>query len=129
MPSPSEAWSAIERYLDAEWDQHDTPIAWPGLPFQPTGEMWLRPTPLFGAGIEATHELHAIVGVLQLDLFGRKNHGYGALRERAERARDLFAGRTVEGVRFGAASGPEIGADPAWLHLIVRVPFEVDEAR
>lgn len=128
MPSPNDAWRAIERRLLNHWT--DTPIAWPGVPFTPPNNTpWIRPTPLFGAGNMATHALHAVVGLLQIDVFGPKGQGYGVLRGHAEALRDLFAGQVVEWVRFGAAGGPAVGPDDAYAHLIVRVPFEADEAR
>lgn len=126
--SPSEAWTRIETHLAASW--HETPIAWPGVSFTPPGgALWIRPTPLFGAGSVPTYELHAVAGILQLDVFAPRGQGYGAARIHAEALRDLFAGRTFDALRFGPASGPEIGPDGAYAHLIVRVPFTVDEAR
>ncbi len=124
----SAAWAAIERRLNANWKA--TPIAWPGVPFTPpNGAPWIQPTPLFGDGHEATHELHGTVGVLHINVFGPKGSGYGVIQGHAQALRDLYAGQLVEGVRFGAASGPTIGPDDSYLQLVVRVPFAVDEAR
>jgi hypothetical protein len=124
----NDARAAIERHIRDNWKA--TPIAWPGRPFTPPNKApWIQPTPLFGDGHEATHEMHATVGVLHLNLFGPKGQGYGALWGHADALRKLFAGRVLEGVRFGAASGPTAGPDPDYLQLVVRVPFEVDEAQ
>lgn len=123
----NDARAAIERHLRDNWTA--TAIADPGMDFTPPkGKPWIQPTPLFGDGHEATHELHATVGVLHLNLFGPKGQGYGALWGHADALRKLFAGRVLEGVRFRAASGPTAGPDEAYLQLVVRVPFEVDEA-
>lgn len=128
MPSPSDTWTAIERRLASNWT--DTPIAWPGVPFTPPNNApWIRPTPLFGAGAVATYDTHSVTGILQVDVFAPRGRGTGAARALAETVRDLFAAQTIDGVRFGAASGPEIGPDTSWLQLIVRIPFDVDEAR
>lgn len=126
--SPSAAWAEIEKRIAANWSA--TPVAWPGVPFTPPGNAaWIRPTPLFGDGSVATYGLHAVAGVLQVDVFAPRGHGYGTARSYAETLRDLFAGWVTDSLRFGAASGPEIGPDTAYAHLIIRAPFVVDEAR
>ena len=128
MPSPNDAWRAIERRLASNWT--DTPIAWPGVSFTPPNNApWIRPTPMFGDGFVATYQKHIVVGVLQIDVFGPKGQGYGVLRGHAEALRDLCAGQVVEWVRFGAAGGIVIGQDDAYAHVYVRIPFEADEAR
>lgn len=123
----SAAWSAIEKHLRDNFTA--APIAWPGVNFSPPNGPWVRPTPLWGDGHEATMESRAVVGVLSVTVFGKPGTGYGVIRGHALTIRDLYNGAKIGPARFDTASGPRIVAtDPAWLQLVVSIPFTVDGA-
>jgi len=128
------AASSVEAYLESNWTQ--TPIAWPGIDFDPPDGPWLQASIQWGDGFIETmggsgSGTNAVVGVLTLNLFDKPGDGAGQVDSLADDARDLFNRAEVSGVRFDAPSGPKPGegrtGETAWLQRTVSVPFEIVE--
>lgn len=120
--------SGVESRLNDNWTK--TPVAWPGVEFDPGEEDWLRSTIRFGAGQMETYGsagVNTLEGLLLLDRFTVTKYGLGELYDDMDTLRDLFDRVTVGTAEFGAASGPRVISDEGWQGLQVEVPFIIEE--
>lgn len=122
------ARSGIESRLKSNWSA--TPIAWPGVEFDPGEDDWIRPTLVFNAGAMETYGsagVNTVEGLLLVDLFTAGKAGLGGLYDYVDTLRDLFDRVTVGAVEFGAASGPREIPDDQWRQLQFEAPFIIEE--
>jgi len=134
--TPNAAMNAIETRVATQWASGpNTPIAYPNVPFTPpaTGN-WLKLDFIFGQSAVLTKGpsgLNAVIGILQLAVFGPKDSADGTLDGDAEAARAIvnrvrFTAPN-EDVMFSAVSGPVRQFEESWRSLIVSAPFQVIE--
>ena len=122
------AESAICARVEAVWSSNIA-IAWPQQDITPPDEeSWLQVYVLWGDGFMETMEPTAgnrLYGVLQLDLYGPRGIGYGALLTLADTARDMVNRWSGSGIQMGAASPPNKVDDETYARLMIRTPFDV----
>lgn len=128
--STNTAIKAIEGRLAAQWAT--TPIAWPGVHFDPGTSAYVRPTVRMAEATDWTmgpSGLNVVPGILFLDIFTPQGTGYGVIRGYADTLRDIFDRAEAGIVRFRAASGPDSidTEDTGWIGLQVTVPFSFEE--
>lgn len=128
------ARKTIETRIEQQWVEWDgsprTPIEMPGRPFRPpAGGKWLQVHLLWGnAEAAAMGGLNEVIGVVNLNVFGPKDKGYGALLKLVDAARNMLNRVVVSGVRFGVPSGPDVVvSEAAYAQMNVSVPFSLDE--
>ena len=130
--TPDAAADAIEAAINSGWGATTT-IAWPNVPFVPPATAaWLKVDFIWGNGAVITKGgINAVVGVLQLALFGPKDGGDGALDALAETARALVNRKRFsspnEDIMFSAVSGPRKLYEESWRSLVLSAPFQVLE--
>lgn len=133
--TPDAAMDVIEQFVETGWAAA-TVIAWPNVPFTPPASAnWLKVDFVWGQGNVLTkgaaNGINAVVGILQLALFGPKDGGDGALSALAETARGLVNRKRLaspnESVMFGAVSGPVGRYEESWRSLVLSAPFQVHE--
>lgn len=134
--TPAAARAAVEGALNTAWGATTT-ISWPNIPFTPPASpaKWLKVDWIFGNTSQETKGVtggrNAVVGILQLAIFGPKDTGDGALDTLAETARAMFNRKRLaspnEDVIFGAASGPVRRFEESWRSLVISFPVQVYE--
>lgn len=111
----------------------DTPIAYPGEPFEPPDGAWIRLNYLWGQGATESMQgggagTNRIIGVLQVDIFTPQGEGKGEAGRLADIVRPLVNRVTAGAVRFGTPSGLKRGNDDErWQHDLLDIPFDVEE--
>lgn len=110
-----------------------TPTAWPNVEFvAPVGELWLRPTVIWGMGVLHTmlpRRENLVLGILQVSVFAPLAEGAGPALAVSDQVRQLYNRVVLGAVRCDAASGPAVlPIDPPWYSLAVTIPFHVEEA-
>lgn len=125
-----EATRALETRLTAAFPL--TPIAWPNVEFvAPVGELWLRPTVIWGMGVLHTmypERQNLVLGIFQVSLFAPLAEGAGPVLTVADEIRELYSRVVLGAVRCNAAGGPVLlPVEPPWYSVAVSIPFHVVE--
>lgn len=114
-------------------------VAWQGTDFQPGEDEWMRPVTLFSPeaewftdGASGTGN-NLIRGFLTVSFFVQPGFGMNPLDGHASAIRELFDRQSLTiadhgDLEFHPAGGPRPGpSEPAWLSVIVDLPFEILE--
>lgn len=121
--------ASIEGRLNSNWTTTD--IAWPGVEYEPDDDPYVEADILWGEGFEfdrGSSRRNQLVGVLNLNLYGKPGTGLGTLYGYADTLRDLFNHDVVDSVRFGAPSGPQtVPNNDGWVQVNLSCPFTVEE--
>lgn len=127
----------IESAFETAWAGR-TPIAWeghddPAIPPEPPAP-WIRLTIRWGeAAIDTIRGpvgvQNRIPGVLFVNVFGPPGRGMKEVEDLADDVRDVVNLVVVQGVRFGASSGPQAPTTDreGWFQTVVKTGFEVRE--
>lgn len=95
-----------------------------------TGEAWVRVTVLQGTAnqVEMGNKRRwRRPGTLEVQIFLPTGTGTGLATELADTIRDIYEGRTINGVIFRATSLGPGNVDGPWRQFNVSTPFQADE--
>ena len=128
---------AIEGQIKDGWAE-EAPIKWPNRPFTPVNGPWLQVHVIFGRAEPITQGTRGtgagsneVAGLVNVNLYGLKGKGTGALTRLADAVRDLLANLVVDDVTFDEPTGPvEVPTDvpEKWVQVNVSTTFGVVEA-
>jgi hypothetical protein len=118
--------SDIEGRLSTGWNT--TAIAWDNTPFVPTpGTAWIRCTILPG-NVEALEfgrdTLKEHSGLIDIGIFVPRDTGSAVARSYADTLSTLFDMVEFGTIDCAEASVQNLGADEAWYHLSVTIPYK-----
>jgi hypothetical protein len=95
---------------------------------------WIRLTILDGEGQQVEMGMKQRwrrPGIVEIQVFIPAGDGDGLSAELCDTVRDIFEGRTINGVIFRATSRRRVGRgrDSAWVQWNASTPFQADELR
>jgi len=95
-------------------------------------EAWVRVTILNGTAQQVemgNKKRWRRPGVLEIQIFLPTGDGTGLKDRIGDTIRDIFEGRTIDGVVFRATSLERSGIDGPWIQFNCSTPFQADELR
>lgn len=100
--------------------------------FPTRGSAWVRVSIVQGEARQVEHGItrrFRRAGVVVVQIFTPAGSGTGDALTLADYVRDVFEGRTINGVLFRATSVDRVGIDGPWYQINARTPFQADELR
>lgn len=128
-----DARAAIESLFAAGWSP--TPVAFQNVDFKPPtdGGAWVRLTLENDRAVQASFggdlRRFRCRGSAQVEIFTEAGAGTSQARQLADIAVALFAGASVPGLTFGAASAMPGAADRSYFRQVVLIPYWHDDFR
>lgn len=100
-------------------------------PFQgPWVKAWVRHIGSEQASLGAApHRIFERNAIFYAQVFGPLNDGEGKIDVLANDVKEIFEGKTINGLRFRAVSIFEIGVRDGWYSQLVEAKFQYDEEK